>query len=60
MAAQTHLPSVIESESSLTTGASSNVPLAGTQKQHTHQLVHRDAEIAATEIMAQDTYLKST
>jgi hypothetical protein len=52
-------PSVIQSESSRTAGASSNVPLAETQLQRTHQLIHRNAAIAATENMAQDTHLNT-
>jgi hypothetical protein len=40
-------------------GASSNAPLAETQLQPRHQLVHRDAAIAATENMAQDAHLKN-
>jgi hypothetical protein len=59
MAPQTPQPSVIQSESSRTAGASSNAPLADTQLQRRHQLVHRDAAIAATENMAQDTQLKT-
>jgi len=39
-------------------GASSNAPLAEAQLQPRHQLVHRDAEIAATKNMAQDAHLK--
>jgi hypothetical protein len=58
MPPQTPQPGVIQSESSRTAGASSNVPLAETQLQRTHQLVHRDAAIAATENMAQDPHLK--
>jgi len=58
MAPQTPQPGVIESESSWTMCASSNAPLAETQQQCRHQLVHRDAAIAATEHMAQDADLK--
>jgi hypothetical protein len=58
MAPQTPLPGGIQSESSRTTGASSNAPQAETQLQRRHQLVHRDAAIAATENMAQDAHLK--
>jgi len=58
MAPQTPHPGVIQSESSRTTGASSNAPSAETQLQCRHQLVHRDAAIAATENMAQDAHLK--
>jgi len=58
MAPQTPQPAVIQSESSRTAGASSNAPLAETQLQRRHQLVHGDAAIAATENMAQDAHLK--
>jgi len=34
---------------SRSTGAASNAALSGTQQQHTHQLVHREAADAATE-----------
>jgi len=57
MAPQTPHPSVIQSESSRTAGASSNTPLAETQLERRHQLVHHDAAIAATENMAQDVHL---
>jgi len=59
MAPQTPQPGVIQSESSRTAGASSNAPLAETQLQCRHQLVHRDAAIAATENTAQDAHLKN-
>ena len=58
MAPQTPQPDVVQSESSQTTGASSNVPQRETQQQRRHQLVHRDAAIAATENMAQDAHFK--
>jgi len=58
MAPQTPQPGVIQSESSRTAGASSNAPLADTQLQRRHQLVHRNDAIAATENMAQDTHIK--
>jgi len=58
MAPQTLQPGGIQSESRRTAGASSNAPLAETQLQRRHQLVHRDAAIAATETMAQDSHLK--
>jgi len=58
MAPQTALLGGIQSESSRTTGASSNAAQAETQLQRTHQLVHRDAAIAATENMAQGADLK--
>jgi hypothetical protein len=38
-------------------GASSNAPLAETELQSRHQLVHCNAAIAATENMAQDADL---
>jgi len=58
MAPQTPQPGVIQSEMSRTAGASSNAPMAVTQLQRRHQLVHRDAAIAATENMAKDAHLK--
>jgi len=58
VAQQTPLPGGIQSESSRTTGASSNSPQVETQLQRRHQLVHRDAAIAATENMTQDAHLK--
>jgi len=58
MAPQTPQLGVIQSELSRTTGTSSNAPLAETQLQRRHQIVHRDAAIAATENMAQDAHLK--
>jgi len=58
MAPQTPQPGGIQSVPSRTTGASSNAPLAETQQQCRHQLVHRDAAIAATENMTQDAHLK--
>jgi len=58
MTSQTPWPGVIQSELSWTTGASPNAPLAETQLQRRHQLVHRDAAIAATENMAQNAGLK--
>jgi len=38
---------------------SSNVPLVETQQQRRNQLVHRDAAIAATDNMAQETNSKT-
>jgi len=58
MAPQSPQPGVIQSESSLTMGDSSNAPLADTQQQRRHQLVHRNAAIAATENMAHDADFK--
>jgi len=58
MAPQTPQPGVIQSESSRTTGASSNAPVAESHLQRRHPLVHRDAAIAATKNMAQDAHLK--
>jgi len=51
-------PGVIQSELSRTMGPSSNAPLAELQQQYWHQIVHRDAAIAAIENMSQDTHLK--
>jgi len=59
MAPQTPQPGVIESDSSQTTGTSSNAPLAETQQQRRHQLVHRDAAIGATKDMAQNARLRN-
>jgi hypothetical protein len=56
MAPQTPQPGVIKSESSGTTDTSSNTPVAGAQQECRHHLVHRDAAVAATEIMAQDPH----
>jgi hypothetical protein len=58
MARQKPQPGVIQSKSSRTACASSYVPLAETQLQRSHQLVHRDAVIVATENMAQDAHSK--
>ena len=58
MVPQTPQPGVIESELSWTTGAISNVPLADTQQQRKHQLVHHDGIIADNRNMAQDAHLK--
>jgi len=57
MATETHQHGESGSETIRPTGASSNVAIAGTQQQHTHQLVHRKAAYAATEDMTQDEYL---
>ena len=59
MAPETLPPGAIGAESSRTTSASRNAPLGKTQQQHRHQLVHRDAAIAATENMAQDAHLQN-
>ena len=59
MAPQSPQPGVIQSESNRTAGASSNAPLAETQLERRHQLVHHDAAIAATENMAQDAHLQT-
>ena len=59
MAPQTPQPGVIQSESSRTPGPSYNAPLAETQLQRRYQLVHRDAAIAGTENIAQDSLLKN-
>ena len=59
MAPQTPQPSVIQFQSSHTTAASSNAPLAETQQQRRHQFVHCDTAIPATEIMAQDPHFKT-
>jgi len=58
MAPKTPQICVIESESSRTTGTSSNLPLAETQQQRSDQLVHRKAAIAATDNLAQEAHLK--
>jgi hypothetical protein len=39
-------------------GATSNTELLGTQQEHRHKLVHRDAANAATKQMTQDAHLK--
>jgi len=58
IAPQTPQPSVIQSQSSRTAGVSSNAPLAETQLQRRHQLVHCNTAMAAPEKMAQDAHLK--
>jgi len=45
------------SKSSWLAGTTSNTSLIGTQQECTHQLVHRDAAIAATRNIMQDTHL---
>jgi len=45
-------------ESSETKGASFNASLQGTQQQHRHQSVHREAANVGTEKMTQDAHLK--
>jgi len=57
MAPQTPQPGVIEYESSRTMCTLSNTPLAESQQQRRHQLVHHDAAIAATDNLAQDADL---
>jgi hypothetical protein len=57
MAPQICQSGVIQSQLSRTMGASSNPPLAESQLQCRHQLVHRDAAIAATKNMAHDLHL---
>jgi len=57
MAQQAPPPGVIQSESNRTSGPLPNAPLAETKPQRRHQLVHRDAAIAATEIIALDAHL---
>jgi len=59
MAPKTHQPGAIRSESSQTTGASTNALPGETQQQHRHQLIHHDAAIAATKNMTQDAHLKT-
>jgi len=39
-------------------GAPSNTEILGTQQEHRHKLVHRDAANAATNHMTQDAHLK--
>jgi hypothetical protein len=58
MAPETAQPGMIQSQLSRTSGASSDAPLAETQLQRRHQLVHSDAAIAATENMAQDAHFE--
>ena len=54
MAPQTGLQGESGTESSRTTGASSNTPPAETQLQHRHHLVHRNVANPATENMTLD------
>jgi len=58
MAPQTSQQGGSRSESSRTTGASSNTPPAETQLQCRHDFVHHDAANAATENMTVDAQLK--
>jgi len=39
-------------------GATTNTDILGTQQEHRHKLVHRDAANAATRHMTQDAHLK--
>jgi len=57
MSPQTPHPGVIQAESSQTAGSSSHAPLDETQLQRRHQLVHHDAAIAATKMIAQNAHL---
>jgi len=57
MATQTPQTGKSGSDSSETTGASSNALLEGTQQQRRHKLVHREAADDATENMTQDADL---
>jgi len=59
MAPPTHQLCAIESKSSRMMGTSSNAPLGETQQHRRHQLVHRDAAIAATNNMTQDAHWKN-
>jgi len=58
MAPETLQPGAIGAESSRTTGASTNAPPGGTQRQRRHQLFRRDAAIVAIDIMTQDSQFK--
>ena len=58
MAPKTPWPGIIQSESNRTTCSSSNEPLAETLLQRSHQLVHHNTAIVATEYMAQNKHLK--
>ena len=48
---------VSRSETSWSTGASSNAALAGTQQQHRHHSVHHEAAKATTEDMTHNAHL---
>jgi len=57
MTPQTPQQGASGSESSRTTGDSSNTPPAETQPQHRHQVVQDDTDNAATEYMTKDAQL---
>jgi len=59
MAPQTVQPVGIGAKSSRTTGASTNAPPGERLQRSRHQLVHRDAAIAATDNMTQDSHSKT-
>jgi len=58
MDTQPPLPGESGSKSSQWVGATSNTSLIGTQQDRRHQVVHRDAAIAATNHMTQDAHLQ--
>ena len=58
IAPQTPQPGVIQSGSSWMTDASTNAPLAETQQQCRHDIVHRGAAIAATDNLVLVAHLK--
>jgi len=59
MAPQTPQQGESGTESTRTTGTSSNMPPTETQLQHQHHLAHRDAANAATKNMTRETQLKT-
>jgi hypothetical protein len=59
IAPETLQPGAIGAESSQMTGASINAPPGVTQLQGSHQLVHCDVAIVATDNMTQDAHLKT-
>ena len=58
MDTQLPLPGESRLNSGRLAGATSNTGILGTQQEHRHKLVHRDATNAATKHMTQDAHLK--
>jgi len=58
MATETPPAGISGSESSRSTGASSNMSPIGTQQERRHQVVHRDTANAANKNMTQDAHFK--
>jgi len=58
MDTQPPLPGESGSNTGRLVGATTNTDILGTQQEHRHKLVHRDAANAATKHMTQDAHLK--